>query len=112
MKVEEIKKIAVMGAGDMGHGMAQVALMSGYKVAMRDIEQRFIDKGAQGIKDSLERFFVAKGKLTTEQRDELLNRLETTVKQFLKSWILRNQSTRTWTSLHQSMPFLRQTPRT
>jgi len=79
MKVEEIKKIAVMGAGDMGHGIAQVALMSGYKVAMRDIEQRFVDRGVQGIKNSLEQFFVAKGKLTAEQRDELLNRLETTV---------------------------------
>jgi enoyl-CoA hydratase/3-hydroxyacyl-CoA dehydrogenase len=44
MKIEEIKKIAVMGAGDMGHGIAEVALLAGYKVAMRDIEQRFIDK--------------------------------------------------------------------
>ncbi len=43
MKVEDIKKIAVMGAGDMGHGIAEVALLSGYKVAMRDIEQRFIE---------------------------------------------------------------------
>ncbi len=79
MNVEQIKKIAVMGAGDMGHGIVQTALMNGYKVAMRDIEQRFVDKGVQGIKDSLERFFVAKGKITAEQRDEMLNRLETTV---------------------------------
>ena len=45
MKVEDIKKIAVMGAGDMGHGIAEVALLAGYKVALRDIEQRFVDRG-------------------------------------------------------------------
>ena len=74
----EIQKIAVMGAGDMGHGIVQTALMSGYKVAMRDIEQRFVDRGIAGIKDSLEKFFVAKQKITPQQRDEMLNRLTTT----------------------------------
>jgi enoyl-CoA hydratase/3-hydroxyacyl-CoA dehydrogenase len=77
--MKEIKKVAVMGAGDMGHGIAQIALMNGYKVALRDIEQRFIDKGVQGIKDSLEKFFVAKQKISPEQRDEMLKRLKTTV---------------------------------
>jgi enoyl-CoA hydratase/3-hydroxyacyl-CoA dehydrogenase len=77
--MKEIKKVAVMGAGDMGHGIAQVALMKGYKVALRDIEQRFIDRGVQGIKDSLEKFFVAKQKISPEQRDEMLKRLKTTV---------------------------------
>jgi len=77
--MKEIKKVAVMGAGDMGHGIAQVALMNGYKVSLRDIEQKFIDKGVQGIKDSLEKFFVAKQKISPEQRDEMLKRLKTTV---------------------------------
>ena len=77
--MKEIKKVAVMGAGDMGHGIAQVALMNGYTVALRDIEQRFIDKGVMGIKDSLEKFFVAKQKISPEQRDEMLKRLKTTV---------------------------------
>ena len=77
--MKEIKKVAVMGAGDMGHGIAQVALMKGYKVALRDIEQKFIDKGVLGIKDSLEKFFVAKQKISPEQRDEMLKRLKTTV---------------------------------
>ena len=77
--MKEIKKVAVMGAGDMGHGIAQVALMKGYTVALRDIEQRFIDKGVMGIKDSLEKFFVAKKKISPEQRDEMLKRLKTTV---------------------------------
>ena len=77
--MKEIQKIAVMGAGDMGHGIVQTALMSGYKVAMRDIEQRFIDKGVAGIKDSLEKFFVAKQKITPQQRDEMLSRLTTSI---------------------------------
>lgn len=77
--MKEIKKIAVMGAGDMGHGIAEVALMNGYTVALRDIEQRFIDRGVQGIKDSLEKFFVAKQKISPEQRDEMLKRLKTTL---------------------------------
>jgi len=77
--MKEIKKVAVMGAGDMGHGIAQVALMNGYTVALRDIEQRFIDRGVLGIKDSLEKFFVAKQKISPEQRDEMLKRLKTTV---------------------------------
>ena len=77
--MKEIQKIAVMGAGDMGHGIVQAALMSGYKVAMRDIEQRFVDRGVAGIKDNLERFFVAKQKITPEQRDEMLSRLTTSV---------------------------------
>jgi len=76
--MKEIQKIAVMGAGDMGHGIVQTALMSGYKVAMRDIEQKFVDKGVAGIKDSLEKFFVAKQKITPQQRDEMLSRLTTT----------------------------------
>ena len=38
--MKEVEKIAVIGAGEMGHGIAEAALLSGYKVAMRDTEQR------------------------------------------------------------------------
>jgi enoyl-CoA hydratase/3-hydroxyacyl-CoA dehydrogenase len=71
MKVEDIKKIAVMGAGDMGHGIAEVALLSGYKVALRDIEQRFVDKGLARIKESLEKL-VEKQKVTEENKKAML----------------------------------------
>jgi enoyl-CoA hydratase/3-hydroxyacyl-CoA dehydrogenase len=76
MKVEEIKKIAVMGAGDMGHGIAEVALLAGYKVAMRDIEQRFIDKGFSRIKESLDKL-VEKQKVTEENKKAMLANLQT-----------------------------------
>jgi enoyl-CoA hydratase/3-hydroxyacyl-CoA dehydrogenase len=76
MKAEDIKKIAVMGAGDMGHGIAEVALLAGYKVAMRDIEQRFIDKGFSRIKESLDKL-AEKQKITAENQKAMLANLQT-----------------------------------
>jgi len=76
MKTEDIKKIAVMGAGDMGHGIAEVALLAGYKVAMRDIEQRFIDKGFSRIKESLDKL-VEKQKITEENKKAMLANIQT-----------------------------------
>jgi enoyl-CoA hydratase/3-hydroxyacyl-CoA dehydrogenase len=71
MKVEDIKKIAVMGAGDMGHGIAEVALLAGYKVALRDIEQRFVDKGLSRIRESMDKL-VQKQKITEENKRAML----------------------------------------
>jgi len=76
MKTEDIKKIAVMGAGDMGHGIAEVALLAGYKVAMRDIKQRFIDKGFSRIKESLDKL-VEKQKITEENKKAMLANIQT-----------------------------------
>jgi enoyl-CoA hydratase/3-hydroxyacyl-CoA dehydrogenase len=78
MKVEDIKKIAVMGAGDMGHGIAEVALLAGYKVAMRDIEQRFVDKGLSRIKESLNKL-VEKQKITADNQNSMLANIATFV---------------------------------
>jgi len=75
----EIKKIAVLGAGLMGHGITQVAAQTGkYEVMMRDIEQRFIDNGMNMIRASL-RKFVSKGQITQAQMDEILARIHPTV---------------------------------
>jgi enoyl-CoA hydratase/3-hydroxyacyl-CoA dehydrogenase len=76
MKATDIKQIAVMGAGDMGHGIAEVALLAGYKVAIRDIEQRFIDKGFSRIKESLEKL-VEKQKVTEENKKAMLANIQT-----------------------------------
>ena len=78
MKVEDIKKIAVMGAGDMGHGIAEVALLAGYKVALRDIEQRFVDKGLSRIKESLNKL-TEKQKITEENKNAMLANIKTFV---------------------------------
>lgn len=74
----EVKKIAVLGAGLMGHGICQVAAQSGFQVWLRDIEQRFVDNGMQMIRKSLAKF-ESKGKLTHEQVDEILSRIHTTL---------------------------------
>ncbi len=71
----EIKKIAVLGAGQMGNGIAHVCAQAGYHVKMRDIEQRFIDNGMATIKKNLDRG-VAKGKMTQEEADKILGRIE------------------------------------
>jgi 3-hydroxybutyryl-CoA dehydrogenase len=77
MKVEEIKKICVMGAGLMGNGIAQTCAQAGFEVAMRDIEDRFVDKGLNMIEKNLSRR-LKKGKITQEQMDEILNRINGT----------------------------------
>jgi len=78
MKVEDIKKVVVMGAGDMGHGIAEVALLAGYKVALRDIEQKFVDKGLSRIKESLDKL-TEKQKITEENKKAMLANIKTVV---------------------------------
>jgi enoyl-CoA hydratase / 3-hydroxyacyl-CoA dehydrogenase len=75
MKAEDVKKIAVMGAGDMGHGIAEVALLAGYKVAMRDIEQRFVDRGLTRIKESLDKL-TEKQKITEDNKKMMVANIE------------------------------------
>lgn len=62
MKLSELKTVAVIGAGDMGHGIAQVALMAGYQVNLCDIKREFVDRGISRIYNSLDKF-VSKGKI-------------------------------------------------
>jgi len=73
-----IKKICVLGAGLMGSGITQVCAQAGYQVAMRDIEQRFVDGGMSIIKKNLSRE-VEKGKRTQADMDALLGRIKPTV---------------------------------
>ncbi len=78
MNTQDVKKIAVIGAGDMGHGIAACFLIAGYTVTLRDIQQAFVDRGVIGIRKSFEKF-VAKGKMTSEAYAEAMNRLICTV---------------------------------
>ena len=74
MKFEDVKKITMIGAGAMGNGIATCGLMAGYTVALRDVEQRFVDIGVAGVKSSLAKF-KEKGKITPEAHDDALARL-------------------------------------
>jgi 3-hydroxybutyryl-CoA dehydrogenase len=77
--LNEIKRIAVLGAGLMGHGIAQVAAQVGkYEVNLRDVEQRFVDNGMSMIKESLQRF-VKKGQLTEADMNATLARIHPTL---------------------------------
>ncbi|MFX1482848.1 MAG: 3-hydroxybutyryl-CoA dehydrogenase [Promethearchaeota archaeon] len=70
----EIKKIAVLGAGQMGNGIAHVCAQAGYEVLMRDIDQKFIDGGMATIKKNLERS-VKKERITKEEMEATLGRI-------------------------------------
>jgi len=71
----EIKKVAVLGAGLMGHGIAQISAQIGkYEVNLRDIKQEFIDSGVGMIKGSLQKF-VSKGTLSEKEMNETLSRI-------------------------------------
>jgi len=74
MKIEDIKSVAVLGAGDMGHGIAEVALISGYKVFLRDIKQEFVDRGVKRINESLQKL-TDKGKIKREHYDKIQKEL-------------------------------------
>lgn len=73
-----IKKITVLGSGIMGHGIAQVSAMAGYNVAMRDIDQSFLDKAMEKIKWSLNKL-VEKGKISSKDSENILARISTSI---------------------------------
>jgi 3-hydroxybutyryl-CoA dehydrogenase len=70
----EIKRIAVIGAGLMGAGIAQVSAQSGFEVTLNDVEQRFIDKGMGTIEKNIQRV-VGKGKMDAATGEAVLKRI-------------------------------------
>ncbi|MBW1955175.1 MAG: 3-hydroxybutyryl-CoA dehydrogenase [Deltaproteobacteria bacterium] len=72
----EIKTFCVVGSGQMGSGIAQVAAASGLQVIMTDIRQEFIDRGLDTIRRFLSKS-VEKGKFSNEEMDALLGRIRT-----------------------------------
>jgi len=67
-----IEKIAVLGAGQMGNGITQVAACAGYDVVMIDIKQEYLDKGLAAIENSLSRV-VKKERMTQQEADDALS---------------------------------------
>ena len=74
----EIKTIGVVGAGQMGNGIAQVAAYSGLRVVMTDIADSFVQKGLGAISKNLDRM-VEKGKIPSQKRDEVVGRIKGTI---------------------------------
>ena len=72
-----MEKIAVIGAGQMGNGIAQVAASAGYEVLMVDIKQEFVDRGMATIQKSLSKL-VSKERMSQSDADNTLARISTT----------------------------------
>jgi 3-hydroxybutyryl-CoA dehydrogenase len=74
----EIKTVGVVGAGQMGNGIVQVAASSGFRVVMSDIADSFVQKGLATITKNLDRM-VEKGKIPSQKKDEIMGRIKGTI---------------------------------
>jgi len=74
----DIKKVLIIGAGQMGSGIAQVMAQGGLEVMIRDIKEEFVEKGIAGITKRLARS-VEKGKITEDEKEAILTRISGTV---------------------------------
>lgn len=74
----EIKKVMVLGAGQMGGGIAQVCAQAGIEVVLRDVKDEFIDRGMKLIEKNLSRS-VEKGRMTEDEKAAILGRFTTTL---------------------------------
>ncbi len=70
-----MRKIAVLGAGIMGAGIAQVAAQAGYTVILRDLQMSLVNDGLQTIENSLDKL-IKEDKLTVEQKPAIMQRIQ------------------------------------
>ncbi|MHA2101612.1 MAG: 3-hydroxyacyl-CoA dehydrogenase NAD-binding domain-containing protein [Candidatus Kariarchaeaceae archaeon] len=78
MKIEDISKITLVGAGDMGHGIAEIALMAGYSVTLYDIKEDFVEKGKSRIDWSLKKL-SEKARISQSDHQKFMNNLSTSI---------------------------------
>jgi len=71
----KIKKVAVIGSGTMGHGIAQVSAQSGFMVSLNDISRELLDQAKSKLSVSLDRI-VKKGKMTEQEKEAVLARID------------------------------------
>lgn len=74
-----VETIAVIGAGTMGHGIAQVAAASGFRVLLRDVDREALARGVQSIEKNLAKG-IQLGKVTEDERDRTLQQIHGTVR--------------------------------
>ncbi len=78
MRPEDVKVVAVLGAGVMGHGIAEVAALAGFEVKLYDIKDEFVKSGLEKIRWSLSKF-AEKKTITQEKADESFARINGTL---------------------------------
>ena len=74
----EMKTLGVVGAGQMGSGIAQVAAQAGFRVVMSDVAETLIQKALVSISKNLTRL-LEKAKMSAQEKEEILGRIQTTV---------------------------------
>jgi len=75
MNVDSIKKICILGAGMMGHQVAQLAAMNGHEISMTDVDYSLVEKGLGTIKKNLQKFYVDKDKMSQADADAVMGRI-------------------------------------
>ncbi|WP_435093243.1 3-hydroxyacyl-CoA dehydrogenase NAD-binding domain-containing protein [Halorubrum sp. N11] len=75
MQLEEVQRVTVLGAGNMGHGIAEVAALAGYEVSLRDIEEEFVQDGYDQIEWSLGKL-AEKDRIGEDEAEAALDRVE------------------------------------
>jgi 3-hydroxybutyryl-CoA dehydrogenase len=77
-KTMDVKVFGVIGAGQMGNGIAHVAATAGLQVIMNDVKQEFVDKGLKTIESNLARA-VSKGKMTEDEKSQIIGRIRPSI---------------------------------
>lgn len=75
----KIKKIGIIGAGTMGHGISLVAAKAGFEVILRDIKDEFVKKGLSKVEKFLDKS-IEKGKMTADEKKAILSKIKGTTK--------------------------------
>jgi len=75
----EVKKIGVIGAGQMGHGIALVSAKAGFNVLLRDIKEEYVKKGLNKIERFLDKN-IEKGRMNADEKKKILSRIKGTTK--------------------------------
>ncbi len=75
----EVKKIGVIGAGQMGHGIALVSAKAGFNVLLRDIKEEYVKKGLNKIERFLDKS-IEKGRMNADEKKKILSRIKGTTK--------------------------------
>ena len=71
MELDDVDTIAVLGAGAMGHGIAEVAALAGYEIKLRDIKEEFVQSGYDDIEWSLGKL-AEQGQISEDEADEAI----------------------------------------
>ena len=78
LKIEDVRAVGVLGAGTMGHGIAEVVAMAGFEVWVYDVQKGLLDGGLEKLRWSIAKL-VEKGALSAEKGDEALRRVHGTL---------------------------------